>query len=347
MDRLPVVAVIAVLLLLLLGGSDPTEGKTVKDAEDVGAICERYKNYSPGRNAVPTDEDRKRFSSEKSCGFIEESAGKRKQLDELRRCCLVKGDCNRELAMLFANGWGVARDYETATYFLCRDRESAEAEREGMLSHIREMRKSKRPEDLRYCDHVTGGAGQVYCMQLESDRKEEDWTKRLEVLKKKLDKDAVLRLDALEKAAREFAEEEAGFLADEDRGGTGYPAEAAAEQLAAFEAFVSRLERLVKKRAAAANADDPKRADLDLNRAYKAAQKMPRIHCDEEDKSGCDALRTAQRAWLKYRDEWRAFYLLLWKGAAAPEVLQREIETILTKDRTEQFKKLLSGSRTK
>ena len=66
-----------------------------------------------------------------------------------------------DLAMIFANGWGVARDYDAATWFLCRLDASDRARREGgdarsrrEDAHGRESRKTS-----SYCDHATSTHG--------------------------------------------------------------------------------------------------------------------------------------------------------------------------------------------
>ena len=79
-------------------------------------ICARVANYTPGPKARPTEENRKLVAS----GSLRpiyllqwgEEATEDREYDDTRRYCLVKGDCDIGLAMIFANGWGVARDYD-------------------------------------------------------------------------------------------------------------------------------------------------------------------------------------------------------------------------------------------
>ena len=133
-------------------------------------ICARLANFAPGPKARPTEEDRKLVGSG-SLGHTVllqygDEAKEEREYDETRRYCLVKGDCDIDLAMIFANGWGVARDYDAATWFLCRlDASTALAEKEGMLAHVERMRTAEKAEDLLYCDHATSTMGLLYCPQ--------------------------------------------------------------------------------------------------------------------------------------------------------------------------------------
>src|ERR1700712_5601262 len=127
------------------------------------ALCARLKDYHPGPKAQSTDADRKLFAAEtETCTGYVYGPGTALNYDKGRRCCLVKG-CNRELAVIFANGWGVPRDYAAALYFRCGAEEVAPAEQWAMLGRIQEMRKQAHPEDLDYCNWVTSGHGATWC----------------------------------------------------------------------------------------------------------------------------------------------------------------------------------------
>ena len=103
------------------------------------------------------------------------------------------------------------------------------------------------------------------------------------------------------------------------------------------EAFVANLERFGQKRADAATPETLKKADAALNTLYK---KRSPPTSSTRDHAVSDSLRAAQRAWLRYRDAWIAFYRLRWKDAAPPDALDREITTALTMQRTEELGKM-------
>jgi uncharacterized protein YecT (DUF1311 family) len=311
------------------------------DEEAAKRICARFADYHPGPDATPTEEDRKLVASKALVGSIVELLSTRKEYDEFRRYCLVTGDCNRELAMIFANGWGVTRDYDAATYFLCRAEDIAPAEQWGMLAHIETMRTSEQPEELLYCPHVTSGMGQAYCARLENENRATEWDDRMAMVKKGLSEEAASKLGPLLEAADLFAQKEGGLRGLVENGnGTGLPAMVLSEQTRLQESGVAAIERLTGSRAAGSTDDDLKRADAEMNDAYHAAMTTPwdLPGFSDADDVGKEALRDAQRAWIKYRDAWTAYYLARWKGKAGPEELRREIVTALTLERTEQLK---------
>jgi uncharacterized protein YecT (DUF1311 family) len=125
----------------------------------------------------------------------------------------------------------------------------------------------------------------------------------------------------------------ANVVADEGRGGTGAGAAALAEMVAGHEALVSTLETFGRKRAPEASPEAFQEADLKLNEIYREQQAGAQP-CDPCVPSR-EILRDAQRAWLRYRNAWTAFYRLRWQGAAPPEVLDREIQAALTQQRNE------------
>src|SRR5215203_4307485 len=91
----------ALLLLVAL----PASGQDMWGEEEAQKACAPFEHYQPGPAARPTEADRKTFSREKNCFGHFYSADVKPDYDKGSRCCLVRGDCNRELAMVFANAW--------------------------------------------------------------------------------------------------------------------------------------------------------------------------------------------------------------------------------------------------
>lgn len=311
----------------------------IPDEAEAQAICARFASYKPGAEARATDQDRKVFSAKSAdcTGYVYDT-GEGSDRDKGRRCCLVHGDCNRELAMIFANGWGVRRDYDAATYFLCRaGDEMAPFEQWEMLGHVESMRKSPQPKDLDFCEYAESGSGTSWCAQLDLARGSVEWERRIAAVRPALGA-AQPSLAGLRKAADSFIEanaeaEAAGFL-----GGTIYPSQVLGNQAAGNEAFVVNLERFGRQRADAATQEMLNKADAALNTAYKAAMAREEF---SDDHALSQSLRGAQRAWIRYRDAWIAFYRLRWKDAAPPDALQREITAALTAERTEELRKMM------
>ncbi len=338
--KTPLPALIAALLALCLSASLYSQDDFGE--KEAQALCDKLKDYHPGPKAQPTAADRKLFAAETAdCYPYVYGPGKALDYDKGRRCCLVK-DYNRELALIFANGWGVPRDYDAAIYFLCRAEEVAPAEQWGMLGHVQEMRKQAQPKDLDYCEWVTSGHGSTWCQGLEMDRRAPEWDRRVETVSRSLPAEARPALKTLRKAADTFAEADGSLSALGNYGGTIYPSQVLAGQQDQTEAFLATLEKYTRNRAPAATSADFERTDQALNAAYQ--KQMTQVNSDDKEfdrnTAGQDSLRDAQRAWIPYRDAWKSLYRLRWQGAAAPEALDREIATALTTTRAEELSKL-------
>lgn len=312
----------------------------VWDEKDAQKACAPFEHYQPGPAARPSEADRKAFKDEGECyGYFYPREGS-SDYDKGRRCCLVTGNCNRELAMAYANGWGTRRDLDAATYFLCRaGDEMALMEKWGMLQFLAGLRTGKETGDLDFCDQITSGVGSTWCASLEQDRKKIEWDRRIAAVEKTLGAEARPTFAALRKAAEASIEADATYIAEPNRGGTIYPSVVIGGEMDRTDDFVATLERYTKKRAPEASPAALKKADDGLNSLYKSM--MAQAKADDKEyemgTAGQDALRNAQRAWLPYRDAWTAFYRLRWKGSAPPEALDREIVAALTEKRTREL----------
>lgn len=310
--------------------------------DDDRTACAAVAGWKPGPEAVASPADANRFKSETlACtDYLYGINGQGKDFDLARRCCLTRGDCHQTLAMIFANGWGVRRDYDAATYFLCRMEDGiAPAEVTGMLEHLAGMRTAKAPADLDYCEQVTSGYGMSLCQQLDEDTAAPALEARIAAVDKTLASEGKKALAALRKAADAFAEADGARLAEDNRGGTIYPSVASAATHDTFKTFVATLESYAKAQAKAADAAAAKLADDRLNQAFRQARQTFEKcdYCEDTEALRREVLRDAQRAWIAYRDAWKTLYLARWKGAAPPADLDREIATALSVARTEEL----------
>jgi uncharacterized protein YecT (DUF1311 family) len=327
----------AIWTALLLAALAPGARAAELNEADAQAICARFQAPPSGANARVSDADRKLFARSDCAGFVYAEPGRGRDYDKARRCCLAQGGWDRELAILFANGWGTPRNYDAATYFLCKAESIASAELWGMLGHLQEMRQAPHPKDLDYCDWVTSGAGMSICAGRDLDALRPKVDRQIAAAARGLSAEAKAALDVLSKAADAFAEKDGVFLAEPTQGGTGHNSFVVAYQIDRTETWAATLERYAAKRSTAATAETFNRADADLNTAYKSLR--AKTAAEKDVPGGPKALLEAQRAWLQYRDAWTAFYRLRWQGAAAPEALEREIRTALTRERIGQLQK--------
>ena len=310
--------------------------------DDDRSACAAVAKWKPGPEAVASPADANLFKSETlGCtDYLYGINGQTKNFDLARRCLLTRGDFPQFLAMIFANGWGVRRDYDAATYFLCKAEEGvAPAEVTGMLEHLAGMRTAKAPEDLDYCAELTSGFGMSVCQQLDNDRAAPALEARIAAVEKTLDPAGKKALATLRKAADAFAEADSLRIAEVNRGGTIYPSVVSSATQEISTAFVATLENYAKTRAKTADPAAAKAADDRLNQAFGTARQAFEKcdYCQETEKIRHEELRDAQRAWIAYRDAWKTLYLARWKGAAPPESLDREIVTALSDARTQEL----------
>ena len=233
----------------------------------------------------------------------------------------------RDLAEAYANGTGGGKqDFASAIHVICKTSEIAPMEQWSMLDHVVQLQRGETAKPLDYCEHVTSGYGMTFCAVRETERATPELQARFGAVRGQYGEP----LAALRKRADAFIEADAAWQAAPNRGGTIYPSEVVHARLDRERKLVESLERYAKQRGASASEDDAKRADAELNAAYRK-----RMAASEAGES--DELRTAQRAWIGYRDAWMAAYERRWKGAAPAVALRREIATLLSRERAGEF----------
>jgi len=329
-------SILAGALLLLLGAPQSQAAEKIQDEAAAAKVCAPFANYQPGPAARPTEADRERFGkAPELCINYVYGLDTPRDVDKGRRCCLVWGKCNLALAMIFANGWGVRRDYDAATWFLCRAKEEMRPyEHWDMLGHLREMRTAKAPRDLDYCEYAQGNV--AWCLYVRQARLARELERRIAKLGRGMDRESRQALARLRRASDALVDADADVVAYESRGGTGAGAASLSATISGHQAFISDLETFGRKRAPEASPEAFQEADRKLNEVYRSWQAGANQPCDPclPWKSAGEILRDAQRAWIRYRDAWTAFYRLRWRGAAPPEILDREIQTALTRWRS-------------
>jgi uncharacterized protein YecT (DUF1311 family) len=341
---------------LTIGLALPAHAQAVDrlDEEQARQLCDAVAAHGPGPLETVTEADRRRFAGEStSCTSFIYGDDEDRDYDQGRRCCLAR-HCNRELAMIFANGWGVPRDYDAATWFLCRAREDNRGQELNpvelwrMLAAVQEMRTSSDPKDLDYCGHfATSGVAGAYCEGLAMEAGAPRFERRIAAMADSLGPAARAALADLRRAEEAFEEADAELRSAGSRGGSGHAAFFLSEREEVASFFLADLESFGKERAPSPVPTAFQDADRALNAAYqagKAAFSRPRAAAFAAPGKPLPAtLRDAQRAWLRYRNAWIAFYRLRWQGAAPPEALDREIQAALTRQRTAELRRVSQG----
>ncbi len=239
------------------------------------------------------------------------------------------------LAMLYANGEGVPRDYSLAIRFACEAApvggQNSE-QRIGVLEALRSGKLSARTTfDL--CDEQMSGAMGSYCSALSERKADVGRGRRVSVITGRLSQRARAMLPALQidETAFEHARAMGEYPGGGGSGSAGFSIE---DQNKLREQFVINLERFSAGTVPNASPANREQAQKKLDEAYKAALAVPRDSNAGFGNPTADGLRTTQAAWEKLFTRW-----LLFTPAAFPALSQDAVATELLRLRVHQLKK--------
>ena len=241
------------------------------------------------------------------------------------------------LAMLYANGYGVARDYGLALRFACEvGQMAAGAEMEGRIGRLEALRDGKlaptKPFDL--CDDATSGEMAGACAEHDQNFADARRTRTLDTIKARLPAAARERLPALE--AAEAAFESARGKHEMDRSGTAAGAFMLWDRGKLRDQFLIDLQRFASGNLPAASGSDRTRARGELENALAAVRGMPppamSVLSSAVQPQG---VATTQQAWERLFAEWLKFL-----PAAYPGLSQDAAATELLRLRTHQLRSL-------
>lgn len=209
------------------------------------------------------------------------------------------------LSMLYANGQGVARNYDLAVRFACEQPWAAPAEMSGRVEHLlalRDGKPAKSPFDL--CDDTTSGLSAGSCASVAEDSKDADRTKKLAAITSKLTPAQKQLYDRVYSAESKF--EDTRVRNEIDLSGTARAAFQLEDLGLLRDQFLINLERFSGSNIPQATADDVKNLDAQMNAAYQRVMTAP----ESAFQSGTvkrEGVRETQRDWLPLRDSWVAF----------------------------------------
>ena len=242
------------------------------------------------------------------------------------------------LMMIYANGKGVPRNYDLAIRFAC-ETSWAPAELEERVRHLEEMRAKgdKAPTDFDVCDDITSGYMMGHCA---AHRERMAAAKRAAETKSMLARWSAAERDAFKALrAKTDAWIEARSLEEVDLSGTGRGAFVVEErdaQEASFRELLGLLEKGAPK-LAGEGASELAKADAELNEVYRGVMGIRDFEWGTVKQEG---IRTAERAWIAYRDAWVAF-----TKKKYPKASPERVAAWLTRERTEMLREFLPDSR--
>jgi len=239
------------------------------------------------------------------------------------------------LAMLYANGDGVPRDYALAIRFACEvggNGGSNEPERIGRLEALRD---GKLPAGTAFdlCDEQMSGAMGAYCSELDERQADVGRAQRIAAIRTHLSQRAQAMLAALEEDENAF--EEARMKGEyPGGGGSGSAGFAMEDRNRLREQFVIDLERFSTAKLPRASAATRQQTQNELDTAYTAALAVPRDPNAPFGNPTVGGLKATEAAWEKLYERWMAF-----APVAFPDLPQDAAATELLRLRIHQVKK--------
>jgi formylmethanofuran dehydrogenase subunit E/uncharacterized protein YecT (DUF1311 family) len=305
--------------------------------------CDQYEKVEVPTSDLPTAEEGKGLAS---CNTAELYFGFGHPADpeKARKCAYLEREKNKDakqpvfggsglLTMIYANGNGAARNLDLALKFAC-EVDGAPAENAERIEHLLKLKNDHwTGNDFHLCDDITSGFMQGNCAWLQEEFAKAERNKKLDAI--------TSRWGPAEKKAFQDLQQSAGayFQASSrnevDLSGTARGAFVVEAEADLNNDFVAAIERFEKGQLPKFNAADFSKADAELNSVYAKLQSDPKKNLPEFSTVTPQGVRTAERAWLAYREAWVRFGQLKY-----PSVNPESWRTWLTQERTKMLKSL-------
>ena len=237
------------------------------------------------------------------------------------------------LAMLYANGDGVPRDYALAIRFACEVGGEGGSNAPERIGRLEALRDGKLPFGTTFdlCDEQMSGAMGAYCSDLSEKQADVGRARRIAAIKDHLSQEAQAMLAALQ--ADENAFEQARVKGEyPGGGGSGSVGFALDDQNRLREQFVINLERFSTGKLPKASPASRQLAQRELDAAYAAALAVPRDPNAPFGNPTVNGLKATQAAWEKLFEQWMLFVPVafsdLSQDAVATELLRLRIHQV-------------------
>lgn len=230
------------------------------------------------------------------------------------------------LMTIYANGVGAKRDFDVAIRLACGV-DGAPMESHGRIMHLAELKAERwSGADFHFCDDITSGLAGGYCAHHGARIAAAERAAALAELTAGWSDAEKQALDRLQRAHAAYAE--ARSYGEIDLGGTLRAAFQVEAEEALNDELLDMLRRLAAGEAPRFTAARFRAADAELNARYREVMRGP-----FEDYPGAvtkEGIRSAQRAWLAYRDAFLAF-----AAVKFPQVPRDSLGAWLTRQRAD------------
>jgi uncharacterized protein YecT (DUF1311 family) len=231
------------------------------------------------------------------------------------------------LMMIYATGVGAKRNPDLAIRLAC-EIEGAPAELDGRVAHLEKLKRQRRGKlSFDLCDDITSGFMMGHCaghdQRVEKAKRDRLWSTRLDGWPTP-DREAWKPLRA---AADAFFRARAD--GEVDLSGTARAMLKIHEEEHLEKGLLTLVDKLEAGKLVATTPAEFQAADRALNAAYGD---LMRSGSEDLGTVTKDDIKKAERAWIRYRDEWVRF-----GRGKYPAVAPDTIKTWLTRERTDQL----------
>lgn len=209
------------------------------------------------------------------------------------------------LTMLYANGKGVARNYDLAIRFACENAWGAEEEMEYRIGHLERLRDGgAQTTAFDLCTDTTSGLSDGACTSIWTRKADADRSRKIDQLVERLPAAAKAEFPALQ--AAELAFEKARRRGEVDLSGTSRAAFELAEEKKLRDQFLINLQRFGRGDIPAATDSDAAQLDRKLNELYQQIQHSPagKWEFGTVNPAG---IRDTQDKWKSLLEAWTTF----------------------------------------
>lgn len=249
--------------------------------------------------------------------------------------CANKNDDRETLMMLYANGFGVKKNINSAILHTCFVG-GAPAEIKARLAHLNALKNPKKQTSkvkiFDICDDITSGMMMGTCAYYDEKQKDIKRTAELSKLTSNWPADQKVSFSKLAKLQREFANSHSEK--EIDLSGSGRVAFQLWEQSSELDNFLINFKNFEAKKFPDYSHNEYLNFDKKLNEHFKAIISLLELKKDYPlvQSNKADFIST-QKLWLTYRDEYIKFGLLRY-----PNIKPYMWNAKITKHRLEQLK---------
>jgi hypothetical protein len=210
------------------------------------------------------------------------------------------------LTMLYANGQGAARNYDTAIRFACEENWASDAEMALRIGHLENLRRTNDVgSKFDLCDDITSGLSMGFCTSIQTRRADARREQQIAQTVATLPESARASFQRLRKAEAEF--EEARTAGEIDLSGTARGMFALQEEKKLRDQFLINLQRFASGDVPRANAASLGRLDRALNSVYQDIQSSPASAWQYYGTVKPEGIRDTERKWVALADAWVEF----------------------------------------